>query len=66
MCTVAVVVTKTMPDRQCHRMDIPAHAGTAHNAVAQKEKKKKTGRGSLINRPSCVLDDPVGEGTELN
>ena len=27
---------------------------------------EKTGRGSLLNRPSCPLDDPVGQGTELN
>ena len=25
----------------------------------------KTGRGSLLNRPSCSPDDPVGQGTEL-
>ena len=27
---------------------------------------KKTGRGSLLNSPSCPADDPVGQGTELN
>ena len=27
-------------------------------------KKKKTGRGSLLNRPSCPPDDPIGRGTE--
>ena len=25
-----------------------------------------TGRGILLNRPSCLPDDPIGEGTELN
>ena len=28
--------------------------------------KQKTGRGSLMNRPSCPHDDPIGRGTELN
>ena len=27
---------------------------------------EKTGRGSLLNRPSCSPDDPVGQGIELN
>ena len=27
---------------------------------------EKTGRGSLLNRPSCPLDDPISRGTELN
>ena len=27
---------------------------------------EKTGRGSLLNRPSCHLDDSMGQGTELN
>ena len=26
----------------------------------------KTGRGSILNRPSCPHDDSVGQGTELN
>ena len=26
---------------------------------------EKTGRGSLLNRPSCLPDDPIGQGTEL-
>ena len=25
----------------------------------------KSGRGSLLNRPSCSLDEPVRQGTEL-
>ena len=25
----------------------------------------KTGRGSLLNRPSCFPNDPTGQGTEL-
>ena len=28
--------------------------------------KKKSGRGSLRNRPSCPPDDPIGQGTDLN
>ena len=27
---------------------------------------EKTGRGSLLNRLSCLFDDPIGLGTELN
>ena len=27
---------------------------------------EKTGRGSLLNRPSCPPDDSIGQGTELN
>ena len=27
---------------------------------------RKSGRGSLLNRPSCPLDDPIGQGTEAN
>ena len=27
---------------------------------------EKTGRGSLLNRPSCPPDDPIGQGTEQN
>ena len=27
---------------------------------------KETGRGSLLNHPSCSPDDPTGQGTELN
>ena len=26
---------------------------------------EKTGRGSLLNRPSCPPDDPIGQGAEL-
>ena len=29
-------------------------------------RKKKTGRGSLLNRPSCTPVDPICQGTELN
>ena len=33
----------------------------------QKQKtKQKNGRRSLLNRPSCPPDDPIGQGTELN
>ena len=28
--------------------------------------EEKSGRGSLLNRPSCSPDDPIGQGTELN
>ena len=27
---------------------------------------EKIGRGSLLNRPSCPHEDPIGQGTELN
>ena len=43
-------------------MDIPAHARTVHKGLLH----KKTGRGSLLNRPSCPPDNSIGQGTELN
>ena len=39
-----------MLDRQRQRVDVPAHARTAH---AWWPPAEKTGRGSLLNRPSC-------------
>ena len=27
---------------------------------------EKTGRGCLLNRPSCPADNPIGQGNELN
>ena len=29
------------------------------------EPQEKTGRGSLLNRPSCPFDESIGQGTEL-
>ena len=51
-----------MLDGQHQRVDILAHARTAHKGPPA----EKTGRGSLLNRLSCPLDDPIGHGTELN
>ena len=42
-----------MLDGQHQGVDIPAHARTAHKAL-------------LLTRPSCLPDDPIGQGTELN
>ena len=33
---------------------------------SQRPPAEKTGRLSLLNRPSCPPDDPIGQGTELN
>ena len=44
------------------RVNIPAHASTAHKGRLQ----KKAGRGSLLDRPSCSPEDPISQGTELN
>ena len=33
---------------------------------SQGPRAEKTGRGSLLNRPSCPPDDPIGQGTEVN
>ena len=33
---------------------------------SQRSPAEKTGRGSLLNRPSCPPDDPVCQGNELN
>ena len=43
-----------MLDGQRKSVDVPAHAA------------EKTGRDSLLIRPSGPPDDPVGQGTELN
>ena len=51
-----------MLDGQRQRVEIPAHARTAHQGLPQ----KKTGRGSLLYRPSCPLNDPVSQKTGLN
>ena len=33
---------------------------------SQGPREETTGRESLLNRPSCPTDDPLGQGTELN
>ena len=43
-------------------VDIPAHARTAHKGLLQ----KRTGKGSLLNRPTCPPNDSIGQGPELN
>ena len=35
-------------------------------SCSQEPPAEKTGRGALLNRPSCPPDDPIGQGTELN
>ena len=35
-------------------------------SCSQEPPAEKTGRGSLLNRPSCPPDDSIGQGTELN
>ena len=52
-----------MLDGQQERVDIPAHAKTAHKGFQQ---KKKNGRESVLNRPLGPPDDPIGQRTELN
>ena len=51
-----------MLDGQRQRVDIPAHVRTAHNDLLQ----KRSERGSLLDCPPCLPDDPIGRGTELN
>ena len=51
-----------MLDGQHHRVDIPVLTRTAHKGHQQ----KKTRRGSLLNRPSSPLVNPIDQGTELN
>ena len=50
-------------DGQHQRVDISAHARTVDKGLLP---KKKTGRESLLNLPSCPPDDQIGQGTELN
>ena len=51
-----------MLDGEHQGVHISSHARTTHNGLLQ----KKTGRVSLLNRPSCSSDDRIGQGTELN
>ena len=51
-----------MLDGQHQRVDVTTNARTVRKGLLQ----KKTGRGSLLNRPSCLPDDPIGQGIELN
>ena len=55
-----------MLDLQHQRVDIPAHARNAHNGLLQKRLERGSGRGSLLNHPSCPSNNPIGQGTELN
>ena len=41
------------------------HSCPCHNC-SQGPPAEKTGRGSLLNRPSCPPDDPIGQETGLN
>ena len=50
-----------MLDGQHQRVDISAHARTAQGPPAE-----MTGRGSLLNHPSCPPDDLIVQETELN
>ena len=47
-----------MLDGQHERVDIPAHAGTAHLGLLQ----KKTEILFLLNRPLCPPEDPSDQG----
>ena len=49
-------------DGQYERVDIPAHARTAHNSLLQKSLEEDL----LLNRPSSSPNDPISQGTELN
>ena len=51
-----------MLDGEHQRVDIPANGRPAHNSLLQKGLERE----SLLNRPSCPSDDPVGQGTVLN
>lgn len=39
---------------------------TCYNCSQRSPAKKKTTKGSLLNLHSCLLDDPVGQGTDRN
>ena len=47
-------------DGQRERVDVPLHARTSR---AKWPIAEKTERGSLLNRPSCPSDEPIGQGT---
>ena len=54
--------TEEVLDGQYQRVDIPVRIRTVHKGLLA----EKTGRGSLLNRTTCLHDDPIGQGTELN
>ena len=49
-------------------LDRKAESGhrSTHKNYSQWPPVEKTGRGSLLNRPSCPPDDQISQGTELN
>ena len=51
-----------MLDGQRQRVDIPAHAGTAHESL----EKEGLEEDNLLNRLSSPSDDLVAQETELN
>ena len=53
-------------DGQYQRMDISAHKKILKKNCSQGPPAEKTGRGSMLNRPLCPYDDPIGQETELN
>ena len=55
-------LSNEMRNKQRQRLDVPIHTRTAHDGFSQ----KKTGRESVLNRPSCPPGKPIGLGTELN
>ena len=50
--------------RKCWMDKISGHPCPCQNC-SQGPPSEKTGRGSLLNRPSCPLDNPISQGTEL-
>ena len=50
-----------MLDGQCQRVDVHAHARTAHDGLLQKDWKRICAESSLMSP-----DDATGQGTELN
>ena len=54
-------MAEEMLDGQRQGVDIPAHARAAYKGLLLKRLEED----SLLNRPSCAADNPVGQRTEL-
>ena len=52
--------------RKCWVDNIKEWTSLPKPELLTKASCRMTGRGSLLNRPSCPPDVPIGQGTELN
>ena len=58
--------TIILSGRICEVADDMARAMSEPCHAPRQPLAEKIGGGSLLNRPSCPPDDPIGRGTEIN